>query len=68
MFKIGIWNEDRHQQLVDDLTDEVRAASKKAESYGTLGKGPAPGADGMFHNVYKEMPAHLRRQRQEVGV
>jgi len=39
-----------------------------AESYGTLGKGPAPGADGMFHNVYKEMPAHLRRQRQEVGV
>jgi len=67
MIKIGIWNEDRHVQMVEELTEEVRNASKEAESYGTLGKGPVPGADGMFHNVFKEMPAHLRRQRQEVG-
>ncbi len=67
MIKKGIWNDDRHQQMIDELTEEVKTAAKEAESYGTLGKGPAPGADGMFHDVFKEMPAHLRRQRQEVG-
>ena len=68
MIKKGIWNEDRHQQMIDKLTEEVKTAAKEAETYGTLGKGPAPSADGMFRDVFKEMPAHLRRQRQEVGV
>jgi len=68
MIKKGIWDEDRHQQMIKDLKAEVKAAAKEAESYGTLGKGPVPGVDEMFHHVYKEMPPHLRKQRQELGV
>lgn len=68
IIKKGIWDEERHEALTKELTDEVKAASKEAESYGTLGKGPLPGADEMFNNVFKEMPPHLRRQRQELGV
>ncbi len=64
----GIWDEPRHDELEAELQTEVRAAAKEAESYGTLGKGPAPGPNEMFHHVFKEMPLHLRRQRQELGV
>ena len=45
----------------------MRAANKEAESNGTLGTNP-PSASTMFDDVYKEMPWHLRRQRQEMGV
>ncbi|HYQ53647.1 MAG TPA: hypothetical protein VES70_24835, partial [Pseudomonas sp.] len=39
-----------------------------AEQYGTLANGHIPSAASMFEDVYKEMPDHLRRQRQELGV
>jgi len=64
----GIWDEERHAVLKQELKDEVKTAAKEAESYGTLGKGPAPGTGEMFEHVYKEMPAHLRKQRQQAGV
>ena len=64
----GIWDEERHATLKQELKDEIRAADKEAESYGTLGKGPVPGIGEMFEHVYKEMPAHLRKQRQQAGV
>ncbi len=64
----GIWDEDKHEALSKELKDEVKVATKKAETYGTLGKGPKPGAEEMFHHVYKEMPPHLRKQRQELGL
>ena len=44
------------------------AAQKKAESHGTLLDGHIPSAAGIFEDVYETMPAHLRRQRQELGV
>lgn len=44
------------------------AAQKEAEQYGTLANGHIPSAASMFEDVYKEMPEHLRRQRQELGV
>ncbi len=68
MVKRGIWDEEQHTAMTEALTDEVKAAVKEAESYGTLSKGPHPGADEMFNHVFKEMPDHLRRQRQEAGV
>lgn len=64
----GIWDEERHVTLQQELKDEVKAADKEAESYGTLGKGPVPGIGEMFEHVYKDMPAHLRKQRQQAGV
>jgi 2-oxoisovalerate dehydrogenase E1 component alpha subunit len=45
----------------------VIAAQKEAEQYGTLATAISSAAS-MFEDVYKEMPEHLRRQRQELGV
>ena len=63
----GVWDEKRHTALTDELRNEVRAAAKEAETHGTLGKGPVPGVDEMFDHVYKEMPAHLQKQRKQAG-
>ena len=38
-----------------------------AESYGTLASGHVHDASTMFDDVYKDMPAHLRRQREQLG-
>tara|TARA_R110000782_G_scaffold17669_12_gene49230 strand:- start:1996 stop:3090 length:1095 start_codon:yes stop_codon:yes gene_type:complete len=68
MIQIGIWSEEKHQALIDELTLEIKEAGKQAESFGTLGKGSKPSVSEMFNHVYKDMPAHLRRQRQKLGV
>ena len=40
---------------------------KEAEAIGTLHSGERPSVSTMFEDVYAEMPAHLIRQRQELG-
>lgn len=65
---LGAWSEREHEQVRLDVEAEVAAAQKEAESYGTLLDGHIPSAATMFDDVYAEMPAHLRRQRQELGV
>ena len=47
---------------------EVTAAQKEAERYGTLADGMVRSPAEMFEDVYKDMPAHLRQQRQELGI
>jgi 2-oxoisovalerate dehydrogenase E1 component alpha subunit len=64
----GAWSEDRHKQAEAEIADEILAAQKEAESYGTLHSGPKPSARDMFEDVYAETPPHLRRQRQQAGV
>ena len=64
----GAWSEDRHKQAEAEIADEILAAQKEAESYGTLHSGPKPSAHDMFEDVYAETPPHLRRQRQQAGV
>ncbi|MCZ4282827.1 3-methyl-2-oxobutanoate dehydrogenase (2-methylpropanoyl-transferring) subunit alpha [Kiloniella laminariae] len=64
----GIWTEARHKQAEAEIRDQVLTAQKEAESHGTLHSGGAPSARDMFEDVYKEMPPHLRRQRQEAGI
>ncbi len=68
MIKIAIWSEVQHEQMIADLTEEVRAAGKEAEQYGTLDRGPLPSAKTMFDDVFKEMPWHLLQQRQQLGI
>jgi 2-oxoisovalerate dehydrogenase E1 component alpha subunit len=67
LIRIGAWSEEQHAALNAELEEYVRAAQKEAESYGTLGVKPASAAS-MFEDVFKEMPPHLIRQRQEAGV
>jgi 2-oxoisovalerate dehydrogenase E1 component alpha subunit len=45
----------------------VREAGREAEKIGVLGaEGAHPAQAEMFEDVYKEMPWHLQRQREEV--
>jgi len=68
MIALGIWSEQEHEQTQKDLEAEVIAAQKEAEQYGTLSSGYAPSAAEMFDDVYKDMPEHLRLQRQQLGI
>ena len=64
----GLWSSEEHEAVSAELEAEVIAAQKEAERHGTLANGHIPSAASMFEDVYKEMPEHLRRQRQQMGV
>jgi 2-oxoisovalerate dehydrogenase E1 component alpha subunit len=64
---IGAWSDEKHARAHKELEEEVMAAQKEAESYGTLASGHVHDASTMFEDVYKEMPEHLRRQRSQLG-
>lgn len=64
----GEWSEEQHQQLEQELKDEITANWKEAVQYGSLEEGPHWPVSAMFEDVFKEMPAHLRKQRQDLGV
>ena len=64
----GWWSDAEHEALQAELEAEVLAAQKEAERHGTLIDGRVPSAASMFEDVFEEMPEHLRRQRQQLGV
>jgi 2-oxoisovalerate dehydrogenase E1 component alpha subunit len=68
LIRLGEWSDERHRKLEAELTALVRETNREAETYGTLDQGPQISAATMFEDVFKEMPPHLRRQRQELGV
>jgi 2-oxoisovalerate dehydrogenase E1 component alpha subunit len=68
LVRLGEWSPERHKQLEAELVDYVREVGREAESYGTMQTGPHFSVKTMFEDVFKEMPWHLRRQRQELGV
>jgi 2-oxoisovalerate dehydrogenase E1 component alpha subunit len=65
---LGLWSEAEHDSTLKALEAEVIAAQREAERYGSLLDGHIPSVASMFEGVYKDMPEHLRRQRQELGV
>ncbi len=65
---LGLWSDAEHEATRQELEAEIVAAQKEAELSGTLAHGRAPSAASMFEDVYKEMPEHLRLQRQQSGV
>ncbi|MEM9668070.1 MAG: thiamine pyrophosphate-dependent enzyme [Pseudomonadota bacterium] len=64
----GVWSEERHVQMAAEIESEVIRIQKEAEANGTLHDGPHPSPKDMFEDVYKELPSHLIRQRQEAGI
>jgi 2-oxoisovalerate dehydrogenase E1 component alpha subunit len=68
LIALGEWSEERHEQTQKDVIEQVRAANKEAEAHGVLGGDKKPSVKTMFEDVYEEMPWHLRRQRQQLGV
>ncbi|MFC2952028.1 3-methyl-2-oxobutanoate dehydrogenase (2-methylpropanoyl-transferring) subunit alpha [Marinicaulis aureus] len=67
LIKRGVWSDAQHHQMKEMLEAQVAEAQKQAEKNGTLHDGPHSSSASMFDDVYKEMPLHLRRQRQEAG-
>ena len=63
----GLWSDQQHQTLTTELEAEVAAAQKAAEAHGTFASDLAPSAADMFEEVYRDLPPHLRRQRQQLG-
>ena len=63
---LGEWSEDRHAALVAELEEHVAKSWKEAVTHGTLSDGPRLDPGLMFEDVFKEMPAHLRRQEAEM--
>ncbi len=65
----GLWSAQRHTQAEAQYADEMREEANAAEANGTLQEyDRRPSAKSVFENVYKEMPPHLIKQRQETGV
>ncbi|MEM7440127.1 MAG: thiamine pyrophosphate-dependent dehydrogenase E1 component subunit alpha [Pseudomonadota bacterium] len=64
----GEWSEERHIQTEVEILAEVTEAQKKVEAAGTLVNPGSMSASLIFDGVYAEMPEHLRRQRQEMGI
>ena len=68
LIALGEWSEEQQQSAHADAVEQVKAANKQAEAVGTLGHGEMPSAKTMFEDVFKEMPQHLIRQRQQMGI
>ena len=66
MIAEGHWSESRHEALVSQLRDEVTAAWKAAQKYGTMTEGPWLDPATMFDDVYAETPKHLESQRRRM--
>src|SRR5581483_2257839 len=62
----GEWSEERQVALEAEIDEQIRAAQREAEAKGTLGTPPASPRT-MFEDVFKDMPWHLHKQRQEAG-
>ncbi|MBT2322089.1 3-methyl-2-oxobutanoate dehydrogenase (2-methylpropanoyl-transferring) subunit alpha [Variovorax paradoxus] len=63
---LGAWSQQEHERTQAELDAQVSAALKEAERYGSLADGHLASAAAMFEDVYKDMPEHLKRQRDEM--
>jgi len=66
LIALGEWSEEQHAALVKELERHVTESWKEAVQYGALNEGPRLNRDLMFEDVFKEMPAHLRKQREQL--
>ncbi len=65
LIALGEWDDERHGDLEEKLSVEVRAAQKEAEKMGTLGNGHYDDVGSMFEDVFVDLPWHLAEQRDQ---
>jgi len=64
---LGEWDEDRQAALEKECVELVRDQAREAEAKGILGDGLRHhGFETMFEDVFEEMPAHLKEQRDQM--
>jgi len=66
LIALGEWSEEKHAALTAELDAQVAAAWKEAVTHGTLGEGPRLDPGTMFEDIFKEVPARLVRQREQM--
>ena len=66
---IDEWDEERHEQLIQETFDYVKEQYAEAEALGYATQGGTGGIrpDSIFEDVFEEMPKHLIKQRQKMG-
>ncbi len=64
---LGEWDDQRHAALLAELESALAADWKAAVRHGTLTEGPRLDPALMFEDVFRELPEHLRRQREELA-
>lgn len=62
----GEWDDSRHVALIHDIEAQIAADWQAALRHGSLNEGPRLDPALMFEDVFREMPAHLLRQRDEL--
>ena len=63
---LGHWSEEQQAALEQETKTAVANAWKEATSFGTMTEPPFLDAQLMFEDVFKEMPDHLKIQRDEM--
>jgi len=66
LIAIGEWSEARQRALESELADLVNASWQEAITYGTMTEPPTLDRELMFEDVFKDMPPHLKKQRDEM--
>ena len=66
LIALGEWSQERHDTLIGELDALVAAAWEESLKYGTMTEGPRLDPDLMFEDVFKEIPAHLVKQRAQL--
>ena len=62
----GAWSEERHAALVEELEAHVDECWSEATTHGTMTEGPFLDRNEMFEDVYRDVPAHLIAQREQL--
>ena len=68
LITLGEWSEEQHRAAHEEAIETVRAAGREAEKIGVHSKQEVSHTETMFDDVYKDMPWHLRQQREDLGV
>jgi 2-oxoisovalerate dehydrogenase E1 component alpha subunit len=58
--RLGIWDEEKERELLNEISREIDKAVEEAESAG------APDPSEMFEEVYEKMPWYLREEKEEL--
>ena len=63
---LGDWSEARHAQMEEEARQQVDACWQEALAQGSMAQGPFLDKSALFEDVFKEMPAHLVAQREQL--
>ena len=61
----GAWSQAQHDALAQEQADHVAACWEEAQQYGTMAN-PQLDKNELFEDVFKDMPAHLIEQREQM--